>query len=668
MISRVAGGKAATACRKGAQGPPSLQAALPGGGRSRLARSLLSGFVSEEGAGVRGQPPMGWAFRLRGEVGGEVKYFDVPAGTVSVGAAADNALVVPLASVSRRHAALHVRDGIVTVQDLDSKNGTYINGLRVSQGLLQPGDWVAFGPSQFQLERIDPTDTQLAIAFDHSVAAGDGVTLTEISTEAAPRGEQHRPGAWMMALSNLGNVLLGEFDPRPGDALALLAEGVGARGVLFFRWEHKGEPIAVASWGEEIVPERCANLRRSVIRAADAASIEPVLVTGRDSEPAAIWAVLARPQESPLGVVLHGGFAHWEQAEPLAEVVLRMLVHAQPEAIHVTVGGKLSTPPTLVFPEGHVIGRSPSMVAVYEELRLLVGGDLPVLVVGETGVGKEHVARTLHLSCTRSCKPFVAVNCAAIPADLLEAELFGIEKGVATGVVAREGKFSQAHGGVLVLDEVAEMPLSLQAKLLRALQEGEISPLGARLPVKVNARVVAMTNTDLQARVREGKFRKDLYYRLNGYRLWVPPLRQRREDIPLMVEHFLRRFAIEVGKPLRGVSVKALRALVQAPWEGNVRELEHEVRRLVYLCQPGQTIDSSLLSPEMLHPIPAHDPRELDKATDLTLERQVEALERRLITIALARTKGNRSRAAKLLGISRNGLALKIDRFGMESA
>jgi len=609
---------------------------------------------------------MGWAFRLRGEVGGKLECFDVGAGVVSVGTASDNSLIIPLTAVSRHHAVLQVCDGVVTVQDLDSDNGTFINGLRVSQGILQPGDWVAFGPAQFQLERVDPADAQLAIAFNDSLVACEGVIPAEVTTEVVPGGEQHRPGAWMAALSGLANILLGELDPRPGNALAVLTAKIGTPGSLFFRWKGTGDPVVVSSWGQEIALEHFPKLRQAVIRAADAASIEPVLVTGRESEPPAVWAVLARPRESPLGLALHGGFAYWEQAEPLAEVVLRMLVHAQPEAIHVTVNGKASTPPALVFPEGHVIGRSPLMVAMYEELRLLVGGDLPVLVVGETGVGKEHVTRTLHLSSPRSSKPFVAVNCAAIPAELLEAELFGIEKGVATGVVAREGKFRQAHGGMLVLDEVAEMPLSLQAKLLRALQEGEISPVGARFPVQVDVRVVAVTNTDLPARVREGTFRKDLYFRLNGYRLWVPPLRQRRADIPLMVEHFLRRFASEVGKPVRGLSVKALRALVQAPWEGNVRELEHEVRRLVYLCPAGQTIDSSLLSPEILHPMPAQDLRELEKAADLTLERQVEALERRLITVALARAKGNRSRAAKLLGISRNGLALKLERLGLE--
>ncbi len=609
----------------------------------------------------------GWLFRLRGEVEGEVLCIDVPAGTVQVGAAPDNTIVLPVPAVSRYHALLETCDGVLKVRDLESKNGTFLNGVPIRESIVRPADWIAFGPVRLRVERLDPADAQLAISFDAQQVAGELSPLQAVSTADEAVQEQHRPGAWLLALSRVADSLLGEGDPSPSAALMALGEGLGTPGALFFRRHVAGEPTAIASWGEGVDLERFPKLLRAAGQVADASRIEPVLLTGLEVEPEkVIWSVLARPAEAVWGLVILGGFPFWEQAEPLLEVVLRMLAHAQPEAIHVTLNGGRSEPPGLVFPPGHVVGRSPAILALYDELRLLVAGDLPVLVEGETGVGKEHVARTLHLSSPRSSKPFIAVNCAAIPAELLEAELFGIEKGVATGVVARDGKFRQADGGVLVLDEVAEMPLSLQPKLLRALQEGEISPLGARLPVKVDVRVIAMTNTDLLARVREGKFRNDLYFRLNGYRLRVPALHHRRADIPLLVEHFLRRFANEVGKPIRGLSVKALRALVQAPWEGNVRELEHEVRRLVYLCPEGGTIDSSLLPPEILHPVVPHDPRDLEVAADLTLERQVEALERRLVTIALARAKGNRSKAAKLLGISRNGLALKIERLGLD--
>lgn len=603
-----------------------------------------------------------WVFRLRGELGGRLRVIELPPGAASVGAAPDNTVILDVASVSRRHALLEVQGETVLVQDAGSKNGTFINGVRVTEGAVSAGDRLAFGPVQFEIERVDPTDAQLAIAIDQRQHTPLG-RRTPPSTDTHDARREHRPGAWMATLSTLANNLLGDHDAVPSQALAALCEGVGSPGALFFRGAGAGEATSLAAWGDELDPDRRAPLQRAIALAAGAAESTPVLLAGRDGgPPPLIWAVLARPGEAPWGLLVSGGFDHWEQAEPLAEVVLRMLVHAQPEPIHLSPDAPATKPPRLVVPEGHVVGRSPVATSLYEELKLLVAADLPVLVEGETGVGKEHVARILHLSSPRSGKPFVAVNCAAIPAELLEAELFGIEKGIATGVMAREGKFRQAHGGVLVLDEVAEMPLSLQPKLLRALQEGEISPVGARAPVQVNVRVIAMTNTDLLGRVREGRFRHDLYFRLNGYRLWVPALRHRRADIPLLVEHFLRRFAREVGKPLRGLSVKALRALVQAPWEGNVRELEHEVRRLVYLCPQGQTIDSSLLSPEILHPTLAQHPRELEAAPDLTLERQVEALERRLITIALARAKGNRSKAAKLLGISRNGLAGKLER------
>jgi transcriptional regulator with PAS, ATPase and Fis domain len=289
-----------------------------------------------------------------------------------------------------------------------------------------------------------------------------------------------------------------------------------------------------------------------------------------------------------------------------------------------------------------------------------------VLITGETGVGKEFIAETLYASSTRCEGPFVAVNCAAIPSELLEAELFGIESGVATGVTARKGKFQLARGGVLFLDEIGDMSLELQAKLLRALQSLEVHPVGARGPEPIDVRIVTATNTDLHARIAESRFRRDLYYRVAGFTIRVPPLRRRRDDIPAFVEHFMRMYAEEIGKPVRGISVKALAALTTAPWPGNVRELEHEVRRLVYLCPDGQTIDSTMVSPAILYPSVDQHLEQLDLTSDLDLETATAALEQRLIAAALARTRGNRSRAAKLLGISRNGLALKMDRLGIE--
>jgi len=283
-----------------------------------------------------------------------------------------------------------------------------------------------------------------------------------------------------------------------------------------------------------------------------------------------------------------------------------------------------------------------------------------VLLLGETGVGKELLARTIHDSSARRAGPFVAINCAAIPADLLEAEMFGIGKGIATGVAERRGKFQMAEGGTLLLDEIGDMPLELQAKLLRALQEKEIQPVGGA-PVRVDIRVVAATNSDLHRRMEEGRFRRDLYYRIAGFALQVPPLRERRDDIPVLVESFMHAFARETGIAVRGITVKALRALTEYAWPGNVRELEHEVRRLVYLCPEGQAIDSTMIAPQLMAGLPDAPPalEALDMAT------HVSALEARLIKDALSKAGGNRTRAAELLGISRNGLAIKIEKLGL---
>jgi transcriptional regulator with PAS, ATPase and Fis domain len=309
-----------------------------------------------------------------------------------------------------------------------------------------------------------------------------------------------------------------------------------------------------------------------------------------------------------------------------------------------------------------VVGDSAAIASLHAQMKPLVEGDLPVLVLGETGVGKECVAQILHLSSPRRAGPFVAINCAAIPADLLEADLFGIGKGVATGVVERAGRFQMAEGGTLFLDEIGEMPAPLQTKLLRALQQKEVQPVGG-VPTRVDIRVVAATNSDLFRRMEEGGFRRDLYYRVAGYALRVPALRERREDIPGLVEAFVRTFSREARRSVRGITVRALRALVDYPWPGNVRELEHEARRLVSLCPDGQPLESGMLSPQILAP-PAAAAGE-EAPLGLSLEANVERLERRLIREALERARGNRSEAARLLGVSRNGLALKMTRLGI---
>ena len=323
-------------------------------------------------------------------------------------------------------------------------------------------------------------------------------------------------------------------------------------------------------------------------------------------------------------------------------------------------------PCRLIFPEGYLPGTSAPMEALYRQLRALLRADFPVLITGETGVGKEALATALHRSSRRRRGPLVAINCAAIPGELLEAELFGIGKGVATGVDRRRGKFQLAEGGTLFLDEVGELLPALQAKLLRVLQEKQIQPVGC-CPQGVDVRIVAATNADLDRRMDDGAFRRDLYYRLAATTLEVPPLRNCREDIAPLVEHFLHASAREIGMHPCSLAVEALQLLTAYAWPGNVRELQHEIRRLSYLCSGGGVIDSGMLSSRIATAAPAEPDYPVD-ADALLLAPRLRQLEIRLIREALRRSGGRQIHAARMLGISRNGLADKIKRLAIDLA
>lgn len=346
----------------------------------------------------------------------------------------------------------------------------------------------------------------------------------------------------------------------------------------------------------------------------------------------------------------------------------------------------------LAISDDHLAGTSSPMRALYDAMQALVGAEMTVLIEGETGVGKEGIARILHQSSCRRGGPFIVVNCAAIPSELLEAEMFGIGDGVATGVKGRSGWFRTAHGGVLVLDEIGDMPLQLQAKLLRALQEKKIQPVGGA-EFASDVWVIAVTNQNLQKLAEQGSFRKDLYYRLAGSVLHVPPLRERQGDIEPLIRNFLKR-AGGVGKRVRGLTVKALGRLERYEWPGNVRELENEINRLKSRVAEGQMIDSTMLSAHILEHLPVISPPVTETAPVTVppsdpvvslsesaaktpasalfedkdafhLKNHVHATERRIIAHALSRAGTSQRKAAILLGISRSTLARKIAELGI---
>ena len=308
-----------------------------------------------------------------------------------------------------------------------------------------------------------------------------------------------------------------------------------------------------------------------------------------------------------------------------------------------------------------IVGRSPKIEQALMLADKVARHPSTVLITGESGTGKELVARHIHDASPRASRPFVAVNCAAIPEALLESELFGHAKGAFTGATSeRQGLFEEAHEGTLFLDELGDLPIALQVKLLRALQEGEVRRVGDNASRSVDVRLVAATARDLESDVAEGKFRADLYYRVNVVRIHLPALRERSEDIPELVRHFVDRFNRRLGLHVTGVSAAAMRALVEYPWPGNVRELENVVERAMVLTD-GPQLDVAQLPTLAAPPVRPDNGSPLD----LSVKRRTEELERALIKEALERTRGNRTRAAKVLDLSHRALLYKIRDYGL---
>ena len=310
-----------------------------------------------------------------------------------------------------------------------------------------------------------------------------------------------------------------------------------------------------------------------------------------------------------------------------------------------------------------IIGQSAPMKALLQQLEKVVNTRVTVLIEGETGVGKELIAASVHYRSNRRDRLFVGQNCAAMPETLLESELFGHKKGSFTGAHEdKKGLFEIADGGTLFLDEVTEMPVSLQSKLLRVLQEGEVRPIGATAEKKVNVRIVTATNRNLEKEVAEGRFREDLYYRLKVFPLRVPPLRERREDIPLIAEHFLHRFSTEFGKPSGGFSQQTMELLQSYDWPGNVRELQNEVQRLCIQVDAGGFVTPDMLSPRVRQ---VEGMIERVRPTKGTLKEMMDQVERWLLIEALREHSNNKTAAAKNLGITREGLHKKLRSFGL---
>ena len=617
--------------------------------------------------------------RLAASYDGRIWHFALPKGVATLGSGSSNELVLPVPGISKRHVRLERVEGGLLLVDLGSKNGIRVDGKRLERAELRRGSCVKLGRAELQIEDVASSEVDVALVLERArqerspardratTSTGDGATTSEVSPVVALD--------LIRRIERQGLDLARAGSPELLDSARRLLEG-RCLAVLSLPREanlaaEPGTAVGIlAHAGELPSPDELGRLE-SLARngSPPPAAAHDLFVRASDDGRHALALFRAHPS----GAIRSWQLDFFDFLAGRLVALDRVRATAAPHA-----AGRERE---LCLPEGFVAGPSPAITRLLESIRATVHSGLDVLIVGETGTGKELVARLVHDSGPTADGPFIAINCAAIPADLLEAELFGVEARVATGVDPRPGLFVRAERGTLFLDEIGDMSEPMQAKLLRALQEREVLPIGAHRPKRVNLRVVSASNKPLGELVRAGRFRADLFYRLRGLQFHLPPLRERKEDIPALISFFATTASDLYGKSIRGVSRRVLELLSQHDWPGNVRELRNEVERAVLLAEsfscleerhfgsirwqlenPGGATAPPEEPPAAAPTLDAHD---APGSGPLSLADRVDALEREAIRGALATTRNNKSRAARLLGITRNGLALKLKRLGL---
>ena len=591
---------------------------------------------------------------------------------MTVGRQSSNRLQLRHEAVSRRHCVLDAGSESVVLRDLDSSCGTFVNGVPVRERALEPGDYVTVGDTVLlympESEETPPGAASLSRA---EWAAASTVELSLADARYLHPERLTEPDARaardLAVLLGLSNAALESRDAKelarrlcdlvlevaPAErAAVLLAEDDDLVPVhTAFRQGDGEKPFTFSrTLARRILDRRLAVLSHDVasddeltpgesLHAARIRSLLCVPLVSSDEALGVLWAD-TRKRQAPFdqrhlellaaaGGVAAAAFDNIRRAEALEAENQRLR------------GADL---------EHSMIGESPAMGRVLELVARVAPTDLTVLVVGESGTGKELVARALHHNSPRAGKPFVAINCATLSETLLESELFGHEKGAFTGALGRKpGKLELAHEGTVFLDEVGEVPPALQAKLLRALEEREFERVGGTRPIRVDVRIVAATNRDLEAAIGDGTFRRDLYHRLDVFSLPLPPLRERPGDIALLASHFAGLAARRLGRRPSGFTPEARRCLAAYGWPGNVRELRNAIERAVVLCADG------LVRPEDL-PEAVLEKTAEKSAPDATYHARVNEAKRRILRKALAAADGKPAEAAQRLGLNRTYL------------
>jgi transcriptional regulator with GAF, ATPase, and Fis domain len=614
-------------------------------------------------------------------IGGPLKgtAFSLPAGEVSIGRDSSNHLWAPDPALSRRHCLVVASDEQVFIRDLGSRNGTLVNGVPVEQQQMRHGDQIYIGDSilLFLLDKDgehplrNPVEFQDTAALDGSpllLRAEDSLYLQPEKTIASLPASERRArdlNSLLKVATGIGGIR--DQDSLQWQLLGFIFDVVPAERGAVLLCDHPDEFTSTAAWDRVRGPGHPVRVSRTVVQ---------------------------RAVEERVGLVVSDvlGNEALRQVKTLYELKVRSLL-CVPLLVADRVLGAIyldTTSPTVQFDEDHLhvmtavagiaslafdnvrhweelrqenqalraeielehnmVGGSPAMRKVFDFIRRVAPTDSTVLIEGESGTGKELVARALHRNSSRADQPFVAINCAAIAETLLESELFGHEKGAFTGAASqKKGKVEVAEGGTLFLDEIGELASGLQAKLLRVLQEREFERLGGTKPIKLNIRLIAATNRSLPEAVKAGSFRNDLYYRLNVVTLSVPALRERREDISVLADHFAAKASRKCGMRAKPVSSEALGCLMHYDWPGNVRELENALERALVLGSTDSILPDDL--PEAILEAGSAATTATDK-----YHGNIKETKKQLILQALQQTKGNYIDAAKALGMHPNSL------------
>lgn len=564
-----------------------------------------------------------WLLKVLSAEGTAVRRFHLAPGRHVVGSQPGVEIHLDEPGVSRRHARLDVlADGGVVITDLDSKNGTFVAGRRVREAAVCSFQMIAFGSAQAALQPADPARSQVLLG---APGGAEG-----------PR--EQGPGVTTLGLHPLERLAetLGEVLPSLAAGLATTEE---AAAELAGRW------LAVLPVGR-VEFLKTAGEREAVVAAASTENRVPRDVDALEIPGPDGWRLRLR----------HPGTVPLAPLEPLLRLTLALLAAGGPRWRRGEERPRPAAPEETPPPAG----LGPDLAKIYHRAGKVARGDVPVLILGESGAGKEVLARWVHARSRRARGPFLAVNCAALPRELLEAELFGIEKGVATGVEARAGILERASNGTVFLDEVGDMAPEIQAKVLRVLENTSLYRVGGKNPVQVDVRFLAATNRDLEVLVEEGGFRRDLFHRLAAFQVKIPPLRERREEIPSLAARFFYRELAKSGVTSPGITRGALGALVRYPWPGNVRELQNEIAKSALLLEPGEPLEIEHLSERIRHP-----PEGAATSPPLTLEETVVRAEREAFAVALAAAQGDAARAMDLLGVSKTTYYRKLKELGL---